>query len=73
MKRICIDGKFYRKRRGRLVRIPDRWVNSTTHPQTIRKRQSKYPRKIKRYMQATRKGLLPSYKRLKYGMLDDDK
>lgn len=40
-KRIEIDGKFYRLRRGVLVQIPDEWVGKTTHPQTIRKRKSK--------------------------------
>ena len=41
MKRIEIDGKFYRKRRGELVEIPEQWVGEVTHPQTIRKRKSK--------------------------------
>ena len=40
-KRIEIDGKFYRMRRGRLVEIPEEWVGRVTHPQTIRKRKSK--------------------------------
>lgn len=47
-KRIEIDGKFYRRRRGKLVEIPDRWVGHTTHPQTIRKRQSKQLRKLRK-------------------------
>ena len=38
MRRICIDGVFYRKRRGRLVPIPEEWVGKTTHPSTIRRR-----------------------------------
>ncbi len=40
-KRIEIDGIFYRKRRNKLVEIPEEWVGKTTHPQTIRKRPSK--------------------------------
>ena len=40
-KRIEIDGKFYRYRRGKLVQIPDEWVGKTLHPQTKRKRASK--------------------------------
>jgi len=39
--RVEIDGKFYRKRRGKLVQIPDEWVGKTVDPQTIRKRKSK--------------------------------
>lgn len=31
----------YRKRRGRWVRIPDRWVGQVPNPSTIRKRRSK--------------------------------
>lgn len=40
MKRIEINGKYYRKRRGKLVEIPDEWVDKVTFPQTIRKRKS---------------------------------
>lgn len=40
-KRIEIDGKFYRRRRGGLVEIPTEWVGKVTHPQTIAKRASK--------------------------------
>jgi|GEM_PF-3301574 len=47
-KRIEIDGKFYRMRRGTLVEIPSEWVGNTTHPQTIRKRQSKQTGKSRR-------------------------
>lgn len=47
--RVLIDGKFYRKRRGRLVPIPDEWVNKITTPATIRQRPSKLPRKVRRY------------------------
>lgn len=47
--RIEIDGKFYRKRRGKLVLIPDEWVNKITTPATIRRRPSKISRKVRRY------------------------
>lgn len=42
------DG-FYRMRRGKLVKVPDEWVGKTTHKQTIRKRLSKKPPKIKKW------------------------
>lgn len=45
MKRIEIDGKFYRHRRGKLVEIPTEWVGEVAHPQSVRKRASKQPRK----------------------------
>ena len=44
--RIEIDGKFYRKRRGKLVEIPPEWVGKVTHPQTTRKRKSKETKKM---------------------------
>lgn len=47
-KRIEIDGKFYRMRRGVLVQIPDEWLGSTVHPQTMRKRPSRMIRKRRR-------------------------
>jgi hypothetical protein len=47
-KRIEVDGKFYRVRRGELVQIPDEWVGKVTHPQTMRKRPSKMNRKVRR-------------------------
>jgi hypothetical protein len=47
-KRIEIDGKFYRERRGKLVEIPAEWVGSVTHPQTMRKRPSKQIGKLAR-------------------------
>ena len=46
-KRVMIDGKYFRKRRGVLVEIPEEWVGKVTDPQTIRKRQSKLTRKSK--------------------------
>lgn len=39
--RIFKDGKFYRKRRGKLVEIPMAWVGNVTTPQTIARRKSK--------------------------------
>jgi hypothetical protein len=48
-KRIEIDGKFYRERRGKLVEIPQEWVGNVTHPQIIRNRPSKEINKLKRY------------------------
>jgi len=41
MRLLQIDGKFYRRRRGRLVEIPEQWVGKVTHPETVRKRKSK--------------------------------
>ena len=73
MRRKQINDKWYRWRRGRWVRIPDKWVNVVTHSQTIRKRQSKYTKKIKRWMQAVNKGKDPKFKDKKYGMLDDER
>ena len=46
-KRRQINGKWYRQRRGKWVEIPAEWVGQTTHPQSIRKRQSKQVRKIR--------------------------
>jgi len=45
--RIEIDGKYYRKRRGVIVQIPDEWVGQITCPQTIRKRPSKMTHKTR--------------------------
>lgn len=39
-----------RIRRGKEVEIPEEWRGQVTHPQTIRKRPSKYPRKLRRYV-----------------------
>lgn len=47
-KRIEIDGKFYRRRRGKLVLIPEKWVGRHPTSQTIRKRPSKLTGKVKR-------------------------
>jgi hypothetical protein len=47
-KRIEIDGRFYRERRGKLVEIPAEWVGNVTHPQTMRKRPSTLINKRKR-------------------------
>ena len=40
-KRVELNGRFYRMRRGKMVRIPDEWVGETVHDQTKRKRPSK--------------------------------
>jgi hypothetical protein len=40
-KRIEVNGKFYRMRRGKQVEIPSEWIGKTTHPQTIASRKSK--------------------------------
>lgn len=39
-KRIEVDGKFYRMRRGKLVEIPTEWVGQVTSHQTIAKRNT---------------------------------
>lgn len=39
MKRIEIDGKFYRMRRGKLVEIPVKWLGNITTAKTIRQRK----------------------------------
>lgn len=46
-KRKKINGKWYRKRRGKLVEIPSKWLGKTVHNQTISKRQSKKVRKLR--------------------------
>lgn len=48
MKRIEIDGKFYRVRRGELVQIPDQWVGKIVTEQTKRNRPSKQIGKLAR-------------------------
>jgi hypothetical protein len=40
---------YFRERRGKLVMIPEEWVGQTTHPQTIRNRDSKRPEHALRY------------------------
>lgn len=40
-KRVEIDGKFYRMRRGKLVEIPAEWVGQIPTARTIRNRPSK--------------------------------
>jgi hypothetical protein len=47
-KRIEIDGKFYRMRRGKLVEIPLAWLGRMTTRKTIRQRPSKLIGKVKR-------------------------
>ena len=41
-----VKEKHFRKRRGKMVRIPDEWVGQTLHPQTKRKRHSKQSRSV---------------------------
>jgi len=40
-KLILVDGVPHRMRRGRLVKIPEKWLGNLTTRQTIRKRKSK--------------------------------
>jgi len=40
-KRIEVDGKYFRIRRGKKVEIPAAWVGKTTYPETIQSRKSK--------------------------------
>lgn len=49
-KRVDTPEGSFRKRRSKLVRIPDEWVGKTVDRQTIRKRKSKknQGRKFKR-------------------------
>lgn len=49
MKRVEVDGKFFRERRGKLVEIPAEWVGQTLHNQTKRKRPSKKTNKHRRH------------------------
>ncbi len=60
-----------RIRRGKEIEIPEKWVGKTLHPQTKRKRQSKQTKKIKRYMQAIRKGTLVNLMKIKYHETED--
>ena len=53
-RRIEIDGKFYRIRRGKLVEIPAEWVGRTVAHRTIHQRPSKHSRKHR--MRADRNG-----------------
>jgi hypothetical protein len=48
MKRIEKEGKFYRMRRGKLVKIPAEWVGEVVHAQTMRERRSKLIGKLAR-------------------------
>lgn len=41
MKRIEIDGKYYRWRRGRLVEIPASWLYKVPNNNTMNKRKSR--------------------------------
>ncbi len=45
-KRIEIEGKFYRMRRGELVQIPDEWIGETVYSSQKRHRLSHLKRKL---------------------------
>jgi len=71
VKRIRIGNSYYRMRKGKLVKIPNKWVDQVTHPQTIRKRLSKMTHKLRRRVKLGRKGFVHNYYELKEGMLDE--
>lgn len=50
----------HRMRRGKLVEIPEQWRGRTAHPQTIRKRYSKLPGKLRRQLKRRRPERGPS-------------
>lgn len=75
-KRIEIDGKFFRERRGKLVEIPSAWVGKVTTEQTMRKRASKKTNKHRRHDEArsiTKSGCV-NLDRLdgRFDMIDED-
>ena len=69
MKRIDIDGKSYRMRRGKLVEIPKEWVGRVVTTQKINKRPSKLTGKVKRVVKNAGHA---SYKDSKQAPLPDD-
>jgi hypothetical protein len=74
-KRIEIDGRFYRERRGVLVEIPKMWVNKVPTPQTINKRPSKQTNRQARELARSTHGhgvrLDLDYFKAKHEYLDD--
>ena len=56
----------HRERRGKIVEIPKEWRGKTTHPQTIRKRQSKMTKKLRKKLQYG-PGISDARRRLKLG------
>lgn len=56
----------HRERRGKIVEIPEKWRGKTTHPQTIRKRQSKMTKKLRKKLQYG-PGISDARRRLKLG------
>lgn len=68
-KRIEIDGKFYRERRGKLVEIPAQWLGRVTSRETIRQRPSKLHGKLKRIVKDV--GGVNRYKDRRAEPLDD--
>lgn len=71
-KRIEIDGKFYRKRRDRLVEIPEEWVSHTINKQTIRKRKERAKSKLPRHR--LKDGTYPKteYRTKRHAMIDEE-
>jgi hypothetical protein len=61
-KRIDIEGKSYRMRRGKLVEIPAEWVGRQTTKKTIRQRLSKLAGPRKRAMKDHATGGVNGYK-----------
>lgn len=43
-----LNNKYYRKRRGKLIEIPRKWLTKATTRATINRRLSKLPRAVKR-------------------------
>jgi len=68
LKRIEINNKFYRIRRGKLVEIPKKWVDNITHHRTIRHRQSKLIHKIRSMNKMYKKNHTEKYMNLKYAI-----
>ena len=40
-KRFLINGKYFRERRGKLVKIPGKWLGKVNYLQTLQKRRRK--------------------------------
>ena len=53
-KRIEIDGKYFRVRRGKLVEIPSEWVGRYPSQKHIRQRPSKLSGPLKRIVKDVR-------------------
>ncbi len=70
-KRLDLDGKSYRMRRGKLVEIPSEWVGKVTSRETIRQRPSKLIGKVKRVVKRRDGGTFIKYKDAKAAPLED--